>query len=242
MSEVDVIPTPAKHSSGRWRVLLGALGWIAGAVVILGTTRFLSPFLGAAVPSANRTLYFKLPIEGARFHWRFLDRAAFLSGELTLRIINKDRDQTLVVFRDGKIQDGWEAIDDTRPNGGIYFGFASTDRFPTKADDSLVITLTATKDLLGQGPYREGVLKAGVWQRTGAYSSIYGERWNPIDYIVQHGDPPIVFMECWRDEWPITITKSEGWSGGAEPKAVAGLLGALGKPRGTTGRECGSHS
>jgi hypothetical protein len=50
------------------------------------------PSVSSVITSADRTLYFKLPIEGARFHWEFLDPQAFLSGELTLRILNKDRD------------------------------------------------------------------------------------------------------------------------------------------------------
>jgi hypothetical protein len=187
-----------------------------------------------------RTLYFKLPIEGARFHWRFLDSAAFLSGELTLRILNKGHDQTLVVFRDGKIQDGWKMIGDAQPDGSVYFGFETNERIRTKADDSLVITLKATKDLLGRGPYSEGVLPAGVWQMSGSYSSIYGERWNPIDYIVLSGSPPAAYLQCWTGVWPITITKSEGWNGtrqGDEP----GMFRKIMRGFGTDLRACGSH-
>jgi hypothetical protein len=215
-----------------WKVL----GLLAAALLALGAT----PFAASFVPAAERTLYFKLPIEGARFHWSFLDPEAFLSGELTLRILNKGHDQTLVVFRDGKIHDGWEMIGDEWPDGSFYFGFATTHRVRTKADDSLVITLKATNDLLGRGPYSEGVLAAGVWQMTGTYSSLYGGRWNPIDLVVLGGDPPIAFMQCWKDVWPIRITKEEGWKG-ARPKGEGGLFGRLSNPRGTNGNACGSH-
>lgn len=232
----DAAPTSAKGQSGTWRAALGSLAGVALLPVILLAT----PFLTSLAPTAERTLYFKLPIEGVRYHWRFLDADAFLSGELTLRILNKDRDQTIVVFRDGKIHDGWEVVDDTRPNDGFYFGLATTNQFPTKADDSLVITLKVPRDLHGKGPYTEGVLAAGVWQMTGTYSSMYGRRWNPLDIFALGGDPPVAYMQCWKDVWPITITKLEGWKG-ARPNDEVGLLRRLVKERGTNGDVCGSH-
>lgn len=166
------------------------------AMLTVATVAMLSSVTGVGT-SADRTLYFKLPIEGVRFHWEFLDAEAFLSGELTLRILNKDRDQTLVVFRDGK-------------------------------------------DLLGRGPYSEGVLPAGVWQMSGSHSSIYGGRWNPLDLFALQGDPPIAYMECWTATWPITITKREGWNGTPLPDDKS-FLRNLPAKRGTNGRPCGSH-
>ncbi len=217
-------------------VLRNVVGLLAVALFVLGA----APLAESFAPAADRTLYFKLPVEGARFHWRFLDPEAFLSGELTLRILNEGHDETLVVFRDGKIHDGWEMIGEALPDGSFYFGFATSDRVRTKADDTLVITLTATSDLLGRGPHHEGVLAAGVWQMTGTYSSIYGARWNPLDLLVRAGKPPIAFMQCWEGVWPITITKEEGWRG-APPNNESGLGRRLSRPRGTDGSVCGSH-
>ena len=232
----DPTPDVRPPRSRRWRWLVAGVFW-TGLVVIAGGW---FPRVTSFASSADRTLYFKLPIEGARFHWMFLNREAFLAGELTLRIINEDRDQTLVVFRDGKIQDGWEMIDGARPDG-FYFGFSTDDRIRTKANDSLIITLTATKDLLGRGAYSEGVLPAGVWQMSGSYSSMYGGRWNPMDYFALQGDPPIAFMQCWAGVWPITITKREGWMG-AGSRDWGRLLDKLTRPRGTNGRLCRSHT
>jgi hypothetical protein len=110
----------------------------------------------------DRTLYFKLPIEGVRFHWAFQDAEAFLAGELTLRIINDNHDQTLVVLRDGQIQPGWEMLGDRARDGSFYFGFSTDERFRTAKDDSLIITLKVVKDLPGRGPHHEGVLAAGT--------------------------------------------------------------------------------
>ena len=98
----DAPPTKPTLRRQALRELLRGLAWFAVPLMFYGAF----PFLPSLAPSAERTLYFKLPIEGVRFHWRFLDPDAFLSGELTLRIINKGRDQTIVVFRDGKIQGG----------------------------------------------------------------------------------------------------------------------------------------
>ena len=231
----DPVPVQTPAQSGLRRVLGRGLAW--AALAMGGAALF--PSFTAFATSADRTLYFKLPLEGVRFHWMFLDPAAFLSGELTLRILNKDRDQTLVVFRDGKIQEGWEMIGEARPGDGFYFGFSTTNRVRTKADDSLIVTLTATQDLLGRGPYSEGVLSAGVWQMSGSYSSIYGGRWNPLDLVVLHGDPPIAFMQCWTGVWPITITKREGWKGTPPPEEVSSFRRLI-ISRGTNGRLCGS--
>jgi hypothetical protein len=233
----DPVTTASVGQSWLRRFLIPGFvwGWLAmGGLALV-------PSLTSFATSADRTLYFKLPIEGERFHWTFLDSAAFLAGELTLRILNSDRDTTLVVFRDGRIHDRWEMIGEPRADGSFYFGFATTDRVRTKADDSLIVTLKATKDLLGRGPHREGVLKAGIWQMSGSYSSIYGGRWNPLDLVVRHGDPPVAYLQCWAGVWPITITKREGWMGAPPPDEEVSSLRTLYRSRGTNGRLCGSH-
>ncbi len=144
------------------------------------------------------------------------------------------------MFRDGKIHDGWEMIGESRPGDGFYFGFSTTDRVRTKSDDSLIITLKATKDLRGRGSDREGVLAAGVWQMSGSHSSIFGARWNPLDYFALGRDPPVAYMQCWTGVWPITITKRKGWYGEQQSDEI-GLFRKLTRPRGTNGRLCGSH-
>ena len=233
---IDTMRAVIKDPSMLRSAIRERLVWVPLAVLVFAVFSSLTGF----ATSAERTLYFKLPLEGVEFHWEFLDSAAFLSGELTLRILNKDRDDTLVVFRDGKIQDGWEVIGDDNSAKGVYFGFATTHRFRTKANDSLIVTLKATKDLLGRGPESEGVLAAGVWQMSGSYSSIYGGKWSPLDLFVLHGDPPIAFMECWTGVWPIRITKREGWMGAA-PLTRDSTRRKLYKSRGTNRRPCGSH-
>jgi len=215
--------------------------WILTAV-LLWTSVFGGPLPAFLTPAASRTLYFKLPLEGVRFHWDFQDAAAFLAGELTLRIINGNRDETLVVFRDGKIHDGWEMIGDDKGDGSFYFGFATDDRVRTAQGDSLIITLTVKQDLLGRGTYTEGVLRAGTWQMTGTYSGLYGGRWNPMDFVVLGKDPPVAYMQCWDSVWPMEITKTEGWRG-AKPanEDSVGFFRRMRPERGVDGRRCGSH-
>jgi hypothetical protein len=85
------------HSNTRRRVgeqpLLNKQGsrsrWVGLLTMMFWLTMFNGRFPAILDFPADRTLYFKLPIEGARFHWQFLEPNVFLSGELTLRIVNK---------------------------------------------------------------------------------------------------------------------------------------------------------
>lgn len=231
----------SEPAAGRRRVVLRSLSW-AASVLVLWVVVFDGRLPTALAPEVERTLYFKLPIEGARFHWQFQDRDAFLAGELTLRIINKDRDQTLVVFRDGTIHDGWRMIGDARRDGAFYFGFTTDDRIRTAPNDSLVLTLTVADDLPGRGPHREGVLPAGTWEATGTYSALYGGSWNPVHFLVLRGDPPVAYLQCWDDVWPIHVTKTEGWNGSKpEDDRASTFLRRVWPERGVDGRRCGSH-
>ena len=197
----------------------------------------------ALSPTVARTLYFKLPIAGTRFHWTFLDRRAFLSGELTLRILNprEQRDQTLVIFRDGKISDGWAMIGDARPDSSFYFGFAAPERFPTTVGDSLVITLVAREDLRGRGPHSEGTLPKGTWVATGTYSGLYGGTLNPLRDLVNAGKTGIAFLECWDTVWPLKDARDGGWMGvmSAEDQEFERAERERGQ-RGVDGRRCRS--
>lgn len=210
------------------------------------------PFLGAMLwmtlcdgrvpaflsPTVERTLYFKLPIAGTRFHWTFLDRRAFLSGELTLRIVNanRDRDQTLVIFRDGKITEGWEMIGDVRRDSSFYFGFSTEKRFATAVGDSVIVTLDVKEDLRGRGPHSQGTLAAGTWVATGTYSALYGGTLNPLRDLVRTGKPPIAFLNCWDTSWVLRDVSNDGWMG---PKPIGeDDETRLGPERGVDGRTC----
>lgn len=196
-------------------------------------------------PTVERTLYFKLPIAGEEYHWRFRDGKAFLAGELTLRIVNpsRERDDTLVVFRHGVIRDGWQMISQSNPDSAFYFGFSTAQRVPTSVGDSLILTLVAPTDLRGIGPYREGTLAAGTWQATGTYSSLYGGTLNPLHNIVRWGQAPIAFMECWDTVWPVSVTNNRGWMQGAAPEedGEESVFEASLMHRGVDGRQCVSH-
>lgn len=235
------ISTNTTTETGNRRKIMRQL-MLALNGVLIWTFILALPMPAFLTVPANRTLYFKLPIEGVRFHWEFQDAAAFLAGELTLRIVNDNRNETLVVFRDGRIQPGWEMIGDAKKDGSFYFGFSTDERFRTAKDDSLIITLKVVKDLLGRGPHSEGVLAVGTWQATGTYSALYGRRWNPLDVVVLTGGAPVAFMECWANTWPVTITKNEGWKG-AKPAGEddVGFLRKLIQARGVNGQLCGSH-
>ena len=189
-------------------------------------------------PTVNRTLYFKLPIDGTRFHWRFRDRLAFEAGELTLRIVNADRgrDQTIVIFRHGQVSAGWEMIVGASRDGDAYFGYASDTRFPTAVGDSLIITLVATEDLPGRGPHARGTLPKGTWVATGTYSALYGGTLNPLSNVVRWGKPPAAYLTCWDTTWVLQDVRDDGWMG---PRS-ADEEDELRPDRGVDGRRCRS--
>ena len=202
----------------------------------------LPPFLS---PTVERTLYFKLPIDGTRFHWAFLDRSAFLSGELTLRIVNADRDreQSLVIFRNGRITAGWKMIGGESRDSSAYFGFATGERFATAVDDSIIVTLIATEDLRGRGPYSQGTLARGTWVATGTYTALYGGTLNPLRDVVRWGKPPIAFLGCWDTTWVLRDARDGGWIGPKPPdddsmSVVRRLVRRLVRERGVDGRRC----
>jgi len=194
-------------------------------------------------PTVPRTLYFKLPIAGTRFHWTFLDRRAFLAGELTLRILNvrRQRDQTLVIFSDGKITDGWEMIGDMPRDSSVYFGFSTRERFATSVGDSVIITLIAAQDLRGRGPLSQGTLAKGTWIATGTYSGLYGGTLNPLRDLVRAGDPPVAYFTCWNTVWVLRDARDIGWMGekpAAEKELDSGKRQL--QERGVDGRRCRS--
>ncbi len=194
-------------------------------------------------PTVERALYFKLPIAGTRFHWRFLDSRAFLSGELTLRIVNagRDRDQTVVVFRNGNITEGWQMIGDRPNDPTFYFGLSTGQRFATAVGDSVIVTLTVTEDLQGRGPYSQGTLTAGTWIATGTYTSLYGGTLNPLRDLMRVGKPPMAFLTCWDITWALRDASDEGWMGPkpAGEDDVSFMEGRVSR-RGVDGRRCRS--
>jgi hypothetical protein len=241
---VSVPVAPTGLPPGAARRLLGGLV----PFLLLSTTLWLTwcdgrvpPFLS---PTVERTLYFKLPISGTRFHWTFLDRRAFLSGELTLRIVNadRDRDQTLVIFRDGKITEGWEMIGDVPRDSSFYFGFSTGQRIATAVGDSVIVTLIAMEDLRGRGPYSQGTLAQGTWVATGTYTALYGGTRNPLRDLVRAGDRPIAYLTCWDTSWVLRDVRDEGWMGPKQPgEDNVSFVRRLKSKRGVDGRRCRSR-
>lgn len=192
-----------------------------------------------------RQLYFKLPLTQPRFHWKFSDTEAFLRGRLTLRIIRDGASESIVVFDQGVISEGWRSIrSDQGPPGGIYFGFISSASYMTTARDSLEIELVATEDLWGIGRRISAVLPAGTYRSTGAYSGLTGspsDLWLPL--VATTTKIPLeqletmpetqalverlremtddleyqAFMGCWRQAWPLE-PRGPGW---LSPEEVA---------------------
>jgi len=150
----------------------------------------------------DRKIYFKLPLKQTQFHWRFQDKQFFLSNKLTLILKRNNRTETIDVFRNGKISDGWEGIDPKRdPPGQIYFGFLSTRRFRISALDKVEIKLQLRKDIQGIGPDSKGILKAGDYSSTCTviiYPSNMDTAYTGLD------------ANC-APKWDLVITDNKGW-------------------------------
>ncbi len=179
----------------------------------------------------ERTISLKLPLLQPRFHWTFMSREDFLSGTLVLRIIRERQSNDIVVFENGKLSDGWEAMPVTgQRKGEVYFGFISTRKYLTAPGDKLELELTVTKDLDGIGAIRTGILPAGKYKSRGAYSGLVDEydtsalaeelakegKQSPAEQeellaklraMCEHK----AFLESWEDQWPLKITSEKGW-------------------------------
>ena len=149
-------------------LLIGALGLPNAAHGL----QFRRPPLQSKVaePVARR-IYLKLPLQDVRFHWRFMSREDLLSGKLVLRVRRGDLTNEIVIFENGAIAPGWEAIPVDLP-GEIYFGFRSTTTFLTAPDDELEMELLVLKDLAGIGFLQTGILAAGTYRAKGTYFNL----------------------------------------------------------------------
>jgi hypothetical protein len=209
---------------------------IASVVFIILTAAMMDvPVPGFEGAATSRDVYFKLPLEQPRFHWRFTDREAFLAGRLSLSITSSDgRRQDIVVFDDGAIADGWHEISGPQDDGSMYFGFSSTVDFLTASRDSIEVELVVLEDLHGVGAWNEGVLPAGRYVASASYSTLTGKRW--FDWITQERNDPTAYISCWHQTWPLEITRNEGWRGAQEPGQ--GLTPSDAFARGTDGARC----
>lgn len=213
------------------------MGFRSAACLVFLSVGCAAPRAGNAAPQVSgppappseqidRPLSFKLPLEQPRFHWRFLEKDAFLAGSLMLRIIHDGAVESIVVFQDGTIAEGWEPMAAVSGvNEEIYFGFTSSTRYATAPGDSLEIELVVVEPLAGIGAYQRGTLPAGRYLSTGSFSGfIYS----------------MAFMECWRQPWSLTITAEEGWMTMPAAQRAARMLLASQLPdeMGLDGRSC----
>ena len=242
------------------------MGFRSAACLVFLSVGCAAPRAGNAAPQVSgppappseqidRSLSFKLPLEQPRFHWRFLEKDAFLAGSLMLRIIHDGAVESIVVFQDGTIAEGWEPMAGMprsegnmagrgRPyvsgvNEDIYFGFTSSTRYATAPGDSLEIELVVVEPLAGIGRYRQGTLPAGRYLSTGSFSGFIFANWEALSDAAAQGHS-MAFMECWRQPWSLTITAEEGWMTMPAAQRAARILLASQLPdeMGLDGRSC----
>jgi len=185
-------------------------------------------FITESPDTVERKLYFKLPLLQPEFHWMFKNRKDYLSGKLVISIIRGNKTESITVFENGKISEGWVEMDDAAKSETperIYFGFISTLKYETAPGDSLRLELNVITDLDGIGPDNQGILKTGTYTSTGVYSliidrydtSMFGSSMSEKELEALHKTYDYtVFMESWKEKWPLVITEGKGWM--ADPK------------------------
>ncbi len=191
----------------------------------------------------ERAIDLKLPLLQPRFHWTFMSREDFLSGKLVLRIIREGQSNDIVIFENGKLSDGWEAMPITGPRKGeIYFGFRSTRKYLTAPGDKLELELTVTKDLDGIGAMQTGILPAGKYKSRGAYSWLVDEYDTSAfaEGLAKKGKQSPAeqeellnklrarceyraFLELWKDQWALKITSEKGWLSDKQAAAIKAM-------------------
>ena len=167
----------------------------------------------AASTRHNRKLYFKLPLDGPRFHWRFKDRQRFLAGKLDLCISNPNESPFVInVFEYGKISDGWHPLSEPRegvtPNSPIYFGFKSSKKFDVCTGDRVEVRFENPNDLDGTGADMQGIFKAGKFSSTSSLKF----------YFLTGDKADTAYLSDWSEKWPLQITAQTGWSAETEDK------------------------
>lgn len=205
------------------------------------------PFGASSVPNVSpeprmRCISLKLPLLQPRFHWTFMRKADFLAGKLVVRVRRGQQTSQFIVFENGIISEGWEAMT-LPPNpkaGEIYFGFISSQPCLTAPGDELEIELHVDKDLLGIGALQTGVLPAGIYQARGTYSLLTDEYKVPaalkdmpqetIEKLRQMSEFK-AFLENWEPRWPLQITAEEGWLDPAQRERMEQTLGRMEEQR-----------
>jgi len=168
-----------------------------------------------------RMISLKLPLRQAEFHWEFMSREELLAGKLVLRVIRSGETNEIIIFENGRMSDGWEAMNfsDTKA-GKIYFGFKSSKKYATAPGDRLELELQVKQDLGGIGPEQKGILGAGTYKARGTYSGLLDEfkvpdelKDAPKETInkVRQMYEFTAFLENWQDQWDLHITSENGW-------------------------------
>jgi hypothetical protein len=139
-----------------------------------------------------------------------VDRAAFLSGKLTLDIHGAEGIESITVFEGGNISEGWSALgcrteeDPTQ----IYFGFDSTRKYLVADEDCVDMVLLVPEDLAGVGPHTRGILGAGEYRSS-----------NTVKVFFTDDERAFLREKEWAPQWDLYITDYAGWMEDREAEA-----------------------
>jgi hypothetical protein len=177
----------------------------------------------------KRTISLKLPIEDVQFHWEFLDRAELLAGKLLLRITRDKSVEEIVVFQDGEFSEGWgpmlkQSLGKTGADP-IYFMFKSSNTYLTAPNDKVEILLVAKQDLKGIGALLSGHLPAGSYKSTASSSWLTDKSQAGIPA----GFKQNAAFESWSKQWPLVVTKKQGWTPTDQANAVRKMMQQVGR-------------
>lgn len=189
-----------------------------------GLLSFLESFVeGSEQKRFHRMLYFKLPIEDIKYHWKFLNREQFLMGKLLLEFTTEGSKQKEIIFSNGKLNANWKVIGDSdfdsdaedKTNNVIYFGFVSHSKYWFNKSDSAKITLINNKPLSGWGYDFKGDLKAGKHVSKAKEITQYEDDIHETTEELEHAKA-FINHKNWQTSWPLNNRTPQGTGWGFE--------------------------
>lgn len=208
-------------------------------LLLLGRVPLSQALHPAAIPASWRThqqspdwrrLVVSLPFDRTD-EWIFDNKTSVLSGQLTLTIATKDRQQQIVIYQQGQLNTNWQLsqLGKGASRHQMYFQLSSIKKYLTTKTDRLKLTLITRHKLKGRDPYFRGYIKPGCYVSNGKYGGLTDEpdiQHSQIEELIEKLSlaKPVAakllksfnytaYCNHWQQQWPLTMSHHHngGW-------------------------------